>query len=308
MLAQIAEDYYVGGRSQEEIASELRISRSYVSRLLNRARAMGIVEFSINHPIATEPELETEIRRRFGLKRCIVVADVTQNLPETLRIAGRSAARYLIETIRPDDTLAISWGTGIRAVIEALKPTPKGASHVVQMFGGMSLNTYGISGPDLVAKMARALNATYEYLHAPWLVDSAASAEALMQQPDVAGALASAATANVAFVGVGATGQGSSSLLFNNTYLMEHELTELVRERAVGDIAGRAFNSEGRPCQLSFDDRIIGLDLDRLSKIPVVVGIATGEHKGEALLAAVKGGFVNAVVTDRTVALKMLRR
>ncbi|MGH7903353.1 MAG: sugar-binding transcriptional regulator [Candidatus Dormibacteraceae bacterium] len=306
LLAQIAEDYYLGGSSQAEIGRRHNISRSYVSRLLNRAREAGIVKISIQRPIRTQPDLEQELAARFGLAACVVVVGAAGAPGESLRLAGLAAAGHLVEAVKPTDTLAVSWGTGIKALSEGLRASRARADHVAQIFGGLRLATHDISGADLVGRIARQLDATFDYLHAPWIVESAALAEALMAQPDVAGVLARAAGAQMAFVGVGATGQGSSGLLFNPTYLRLEELAELRRSNAVGDIAGRCFDARGRPCPLSFDDRIIGLDLAAIREVPIVVGIAAGAHKGAALRAALEGGLINVLVTDRPAALTIM--
>ncbi len=306
VLARIAENYYVLGIRQEEIASQFNISRSYVSRLLDRARNRGIVEISIRHPVRREPFMEEQIRRRFGLRECIVmVAD--NGSAEPLKLAGEAAADYLCRVIEPDHTLALSWGTGIKSVIEALQSGRARARHVVQMFGGLTLPTNDISGSDLGGRLARALGASFQYLHAPWLVESADLAHALKSQPDVGEALRQAAAADIAYVGIGAVGTGSSALLFNETYLTQAELRELKKTRAVGDICGRVFDAEGHPCPVGFGGRIIGLDLATLKRIPTVAGVATGAQKGEAIRAALQGGLVDVLVTDRDGAAAALR-
>jgi deoxyribonucleoside regulator len=305
-LAEIAEEYYVLGRNQEAIAAKFGISRSYVSRLLNRARDLGVVEITIRHPIQTDGDLEARLFERFAPRRCtVVVADRTE-LEDPLHLAGRAAARYLREVAQPDHVIAVSWGTGVKAVVEALQPGRAVARHVVQMFGGLSVSVNDISGPALVSRLAHAFRATFEYLPAPWLVESGALAEALRSQPDVSGALSRAARADLACVGVGAIGQGSSALLFSPNYLRPHELRELERSGAVGDVCGRCFDARGEACRLSFDDRVIGLDLEQLRRIPLVVGVAVGAHKGAALAAALRGRLLDVLVTDRAAAEAVL--
>lgn len=297
VLARIAESYYLRGMNQEEIATQFNISRSYVSRLLDRARVRGIVEISIHHPVRTDPILENELRRSFGLKECIVV--VPPDGVDPLRLAGEAGADYLCQVIKPEHTLGVSWGTGVKSVIEAMKGGCARARHVVPLFGGLTLPTNDISGGDLGMRLARALGASFQFLHSPWLVESAELAHALKGQPDVAAALGQAASADIAYVGIGAAGTGSSALLFNNTYLNRTELRELKAQQAIGDICGRVFDAHGTPCHVSFDDRIIGIDLPTLNRIPTVVGIATGGQKARAIHAALRGGLVDVLVTDR---------
>ena len=47
LIYNIAKYYYKDGLEQDEIARRIGISRSQVSRLLDKARRMGIVQFKI---------------------------------------------------------------------------------------------------------------------------------------------------------------------------------------------------------------------------------------------------------------------
>lgn len=306
ILASIAEDYYVNGQNQHDIASRHRISRSYVSRLLRRARELGIVEISVHRDVRRDSSLEMALRDRFGLARCMVVPGTPSRPNVVLRQAGQMAAILLADLIHSYDTIALSWGTGVRAVVDALKPGRARAHHVVQMFGGLSTAPPEIMSGELVAEAARDLGATHDRLHAPWIVESADLARALLSEQDIAAVLGRAASASVALVGIGATGRGSSGLLFNDTYLSASELQEIRDGGAVGDICGRIFDVDGQPCRASVMDRIIGLDLDTIRRLPLVIGIATGRQKHRAIRAALRGGLVRALVTDSDVALEVL--
>lgn len=306
VLANIAEDYYVNGQNQDVIASRYNISRSYVSRLLGRARELGIVVISVRREIRRDTVLESALRDRYGLLRCAVVADVAIDPEVVLRRAGQLAATILAETLRPESTLALAWGTGVRAVVEAMPPGRARAHRVVQMFGGLSTAPAEIMSGELLAQAARALDATADRLHAPWIVESAELARALLDQQDIATVLQRAATADLALVGIGATSRGSSGLLFNRTYLNAAELAEIDEEGAVGDICGRLFDAKGRPCAISAMDRVIGLDLEAMRRLPLVIGIATGREKHRAIRAALQGRLVSALVTDSEAAREVL--
>jgi hypothetical protein len=46
-------------------------------------------------------------------------------------------------------------------------------------------------------------------------------------------------------------------------------------------------------------ERVIGIDLPTLKRTPRVVGIAGGRSKVSAILASIKGKWVNVLITDR---------
>ena len=306
VLASIAEDYYINGHNQDVIAVRHRISRSYVSRLLRRAREIGVVEFMVHREIHRDAALEAALSERFRDARCLVVAEASLDPEGTLRHAGQLAAGLLAEVLRPEQTLALSWGNGVRAAIAALTPGRVAARRVVQMFGGMSAAPAETMSGELVTAAARVLNAEEDRLHAPWIVESAALARALLDQPDIAAVLRRAAVADVALAGIGATGRASSALLFNERYLSEEEIREIGEQGAVGDICGRLFDEEGNPCRTTVMDRVIGLELEAIRQIPLVIGIATGRQKARAIRAALRGGLVRALVTDSEAAYEVL--
>ena len=58
MLVKAATLYYLEGQSQAEVAKEIGVSRSNVSRVLADARKNGIVEIRINDPFGRAQDLE----------------------------------------------------------------------------------------------------------------------------------------------------------------------------------------------------------------------------------------------------------
>ena len=52
LLLEVAQRYWEQGRTQEDIGRELHLTRWKVGRLLEEARAEGIVQISVVHPRA----------------------------------------------------------------------------------------------------------------------------------------------------------------------------------------------------------------------------------------------------------------
>jgi phosphoenolpyruvate---glycerone phosphotransferase subunit DhaK len=75
---------------------------------------------------------------------------------------------------------------------------------------------------------------------------------------------------------------------------------------AVGEICGKYFDARGEVLDADFNHRTISIDIRHLRQIPVVVGVAAGVEKANAVLAAVKGRLINVLVTDSSVAREML--
>jgi len=73
-----------------------------------------------------------------------------------------------------------------------------------------------------------------------------------------------------------------------------------------GDILGQFFDASGQVVKLPIHDRRIGIELSDLAQIPKVVGVAGGVHKVEAILGALRGGFLDVLVTNELAALRLL--
>ena len=60
----------------------------------------------------------------------------------------------------------------------------------------------------------------------------------------------------------------------------------------------RFFDADGRFVDTTVNERVLGIGVDELRAIPRRVGFAGGSHKHGAIRAAVRGGWVNVLITD----------
>ena len=44
---------------------------------------------------------------------------------------------------------------------------------------------------------------------------------------------------------------------------------------------------------------MMGLGIEELKNIPIVIGVACGENKKEAILGALRGGYLNIIITNK---------
>lgn len=100
-------------------------------------------------------------------------------------------------------------------------------------------------------------------------------------------------------MGIGAVEPSVYSLL-RAGYVTEETLIELQRAEVVGDVCGWHFDIQGRIVDTYLNRCIVSLDSTALKKIPHVVGVAVGRPKAPAILGAIRGGFINVLVTDST--------
>ena len=84
VITRIAWLYYKEKMTQQEIAERISLSRQKVQRLLEKARDLEIIQFTLKHPYVNLMSIESEIREKFGLKDA-VVAPMASDDPERLQ-------------------------------------------------------------------------------------------------------------------------------------------------------------------------------------------------------------------------------
>jgi DNA-binding transcriptional regulator LsrR (DeoR family) len=107
-------------------------------------------------------------------------------------------------------------------------------------------------------------------------------------------------------VGIGTVGIGSSNVIVDGLALTDDERAAFLAEKPVGDTCCRFFDSDGKSVGGVVHDRVLAVELEELRRIPVVVGVATGAEKAAGVLGALRGGFVDGLITDSGLAHALL--
>ena len=305
LLYKIAKAYYEDGLTQDQIGKRFGLSRIKVSRLLQQARQSRVVQITITPPTDSFGDIERDLETAYGLDEVIVVSTFSSEQSDVVPRLGAAAAGYLARCLGDQQVLDLSWGSTLLAVVDALAPQNLPELRVVQMLGGLGRLESETYGADLTMRMAQTLGARMRLLPSPGIVSSKLVRDALLQDVNIAETLQLAARADLALVGIGSPMVGS--VILDAGILNESELAELKALGAVGDIALRFFDGDGQAVDHTINDRIIGLDLAQIKRIPRVVGVAGGDGKYEVIRGAVRGNLVDVLITDENTATRLLQ-
>jgi DNA-binding transcriptional regulator LsrR (DeoR family) len=301
LTASVARRYYIDGRSKVEIAHEFRLSRFKVARLLESARASGLVRIDIGYPGSIDVGLSGQLQDAFHLQHAIVV-DTLDDHPASLRsLVGRAAAELLTEIVTADDVLGLGWARSLmamRASLTRLEPCA-----VVQLTGALSRPDVDDSSIELVRDVARVARGPASYFYAPMIVPDATTAAALRRQPEVAQAIERFASVTKAVVGVGGWNPPASTV---HDAVSPAERRALLRLGVAADVSGVFLDAEGTAIEAPMTERIIGIRAAQLHRIPEVIAIAYGPEKAAAARAAINGGYVTSLVTHTSFARALL--
>lgn len=306
LMVRVARLYHQAGLSQAQIAARLDLSQPTVSRLLARAQAGGIVRVSVSVPPGAWPELEEALQARYGLKEAIVVDSTAEEGDGLLRDLGAAAAHYVETTLKRGEVIGISsWSATLLAMVNAMRPLARPTeATVLQILGGVGSPVAEQHATHLTQRLARLVDGEARLLPVPGVVGSAQARRILLGDPFVAEATALFERVTLALVGVGAL-EPSRLLASSGNVFSAAELARLDARGAVGDICLRFFDEGGAPVT-DLDDRVIGMGLAQLRRVRRAVAIAGGARKRAAIRAALRGRWINVLVTDRQTAQHLL--
>ncbi len=202
LLADIAEMYFLEGKTQSEIAAVVGVTRSNISRMLTEARNTGIVLIQINRPLKENHQLSQQLIDRFGLINARVVSLSQSTNP--LSPLGKAAGIELISHLRQGWIIGTSWGTAISATVEEIdKFTSIHGIKVVQLLGAQGARIEQYDAHSIVRRLADKLDAEGVYLNAPFLVEDQTTASSLLSNKSISDTLNIGKNANIALLGVG---------------------------------------------------------------------------------------------------------
>jgi deoxyribonucleoside regulator len=304
LLVEAARLYYQHGFSQQEVAQKLGISRPGISRLLNKAREMGIVKIEIRDPLEKGTRLEESLKKKFNLKRILVVPEDNRNAVIKRRL-GQAAVRLLDELVEDNLILGVSWGTTMQEVARHVKPKYIKNMLVVQLNGGVSKAAYDTHASEIAQSIGEKFQAIPFLLPLPAIVDSAQVKEAITSDKNIARTLDIARKSTVSLYTIGLFDE--NSVLVKADYFEREEVQTLIKKGAIGDICSRIIDANGKICQKSLNERTIGIELDDLVNKSYAVAIAGGKEKLPAIRAALNGKWFNCLITDEWIASELNR-
>lgn len=304
LLAEVASMYYEQNMTQSDIARKIFTSRSKVSRLIQQARDLGIVEIQIHYPGERIGQLEKELSEIYGIE-VIVLNSRSKSYEDTLSGVGNIAAEYIDNIIMPGMTIGMSWGQSIYHTVRALERGREVKLNVVQIIGAAGTQNPVWDAPDLIREFAKAYGGTFKQINAPLYVEDDYVRNALLNDIGIKDTLNKAKNADLIITGIGSVGQQRVSSTWEG-YFSEKDIDLFMNKGAVGYLSAHFFDKEGKSLDDVTNKRIIGLELEDIKKIPTVIGIACGEMKAEAIKGALMGKLVNVLITDDVAANKIL--
>ena len=221
-------------------------------------------------------------------------------------LTASRAAELFNEEAKSGDTVGIAWGRTCYAFMSNYQS--RGylqGMHIIPLIGGSNRNLKRYQLNEMVRQFAEKLKGTPTFIHAPALPTSQEDYELYMNSSSLKQMLTLWKKIDVAVVSVGAP---PVSQEFDGSKIIVNRKKITAPSRLpVGDICARYFDIGGRFMEDEEYKRIIGIPVESLRAIKKIICVAGGTEKAYSLLAALKTGLINILVTDEQTATAVVK-
>ena len=302
-MVKVVYYYYKQQYSQQEIAEKFNISRQKVNRLLKKANEEGIIEIRINGFENFNIQLEDEIEKEFNLKDVIVVENKVED--QIFVEASNYIKNIILNHIKKNDrcSIGVTWGETLSKLANYINYTNKHIS-VTQLVGGINTKDNYINPQQVTNKMAMKLGGNGYNLFAPAIIKNSNIKDILMLESNNE-VVKMFDNIDISIAGIGDFSEDST--LVKQGHISNDDYNRLRNKHAVGDICLRVFDIDGNIVDEEFDNKVVGIDKNAYKKIKFKIGIAYGTKKTKAIIGAIKGGFIDALITDEETAKSIIQ-
>jgi lsr operon transcriptional repressor len=305
-LAQVAWAYYVEGLTQEAVAEKLGATRLRVNKSLSEARRIGLVRITFNTAFAACADLESALSALFGLKQAYV-APAPSDARDVQMIVGAALGSLLSEVLADPAVrlFGMSWGNTLNLATRFVAAMERPDLEVMSVMGGLTRGS-DLNSFEITTRLADLLGAQHSYFTAPLYAGSAASRDTIMQLDVFRELLEKLRTVDAMAMAAGDL--SGRSLLMRDGLPSDTTMEELIAMGGVGDVLGTVIDAQGKPLAHPINERVIGIGLPDLARIPNVILAAGGAHKVPVIRALLGLGCVDTFVTDQATARALLQR
>lgn len=301
---RVAYYYYKEGLTQEEIAKRMKMSRQRVNRIISSCIDLGIVTINIEGLDNSNLELETKLEDKYGLKEVRIINETADE--QKIQELGIEGGKYLRSILKDNDIIGFSRGRNTSALVDFL-PEDVEYPHnitVTQLMGSAIETNENTAVDETVYHFAAKLHAKASRLYAPIILSNEELRDSFIQEPYFEKSYEVIKKCDIAVVGIG-TASSQWKHMISLYDIADKEQTEWAKDVA-GEVCTHFYNSEGAAIEPPFRNRIISILLDDYMKIPVRIGVAGGKDKTEAIAAAIKGDYINVLITDLQTARQLM--
>lgn len=241
-------------------------------------------------------ELERQLEERMLVNQVIVVAGDSDKNSFVKQELGRATVTYLSKQIKENVTIAVTGGTTMASVADAMMPFGNHPCLFVPARGGIG-EEVDYQANTIAAKMAIAEKGDYRLLYVPDPL-SEALYQTMIHEESIRETLTYIRNAPIIIHGI-----GEALALAKRRKTSEAVMDKLKHEAAISEAFGYYFNRDGN---IVHKLRTIGIQLEDLVSTKSVITVAGGTSKAEAIASFMKQRKTDVLITDEAAANEIL--
>lgn len=240
-------------------------------------------------------KLEQNLSRLLNVPHVVVVAGNADQDPQVLKEVGRAAAHRVHKLMQSGMTMAVAGGSTMIEVARGMQSATPMNVMVVPARGGMGA-TVETQANAVAAEIARRVGGHHRMMHLPDSLDAAALQE-MMKLAEVRETLELLQRTDLVVHGI-----GRADVMAQKRRLSVEDMDILKKRRAVGEAFGDFFDFTGKTV---LQTSTVSLGLAKLHKESLMVAVAAGEKKAEAIIASTRHEKHDSLITDEAAAKRI---
>lgn len=296
LLVKIVWYYYFEEMTQQQIAEKLNISRMKVVKYLDTAKQNKIIQFSMNKDNSHRMINEETLKEKYNLDDIFIVPTTGNNQQAINKSIAKAAAMYINDRLDENRFINAGYGDTSNRVLNYLANIASPSVSFISLTGGVSYY--------LPNAQSNVFNATLNLIPTPLMVSSSKMRDQMLKEASVEAIYRMVPLAAFSVIGVGSLHDDATILRSN--ILTTNDFQLMKSQGIVGDIISHFFDKNGNVLNTFFEDRLISYPADRVRELNNVIGVVGGESKVEAIKAALKGGYIDILITDEFTAGRLI--
>ena len=278
-------------RTETDILKEQGLLTILSSGMQISEEGMKVLEAfeALGQMILGNSDLEQQLQDMFGIPYIRVVSCNSDESELTKKEMGLETSKLLRQSIRSNDVVAITGGTTTAHVAKYLT-LPSTVKNVmfVPARGGLG-ESVDYQANTIASMMAKRTAGQYRLLHVPDHISSEAY-ESMMQEPTIKEIVEVIRSARIVVHGI-----GDAKVMARRRKTGFTEIQAMLEEGALAESFGFYFNRQG---ELVHKMKTVGMRLEDIAQTEMLIAVAGGESKAEAIAAIMRTGYDHALITD----------
>lgn len=293
-LLDVAIEYYLKKRTQNEIAAEYGVSHVQIGKYLKEAEKRNIVTISVNLPISKneEEDLKHLFKSIFHLKNLVLVQGSDNSDKSHVHVV-KKATEYILETFTNNRTrVGFGWGKTMHDISEGKNRGERKTNweyYPVCALGKKDDNPY-YDSIHLVENLEHNWGGKVDtgFTDKIMLSQEMGDHSILDNKEEIWKSL------NMLVCGLGCA--TSRYPLPKREMFSNAVFNEINQKTLVGDLLHNFYDIEGKMYSVTAQDILIPKAI--IADIPWVIAVASGFPKVESIIGGLRTGLVDTLITD----------